>query len=53
MSFIFIILHRFRKPVALVPLKISKDLSTPEIFKKELVKVGGVYGLLTVKIGLN
>lgn len=36
---------------ALVPLKIYEDLLTPENFKKELTKVGGVYGLLNVKDG--
>lgn len=34
---------------ALVLLKIYEDLSIPGNFKKELKKVGGVYGLLNVK----
>lgn len=36
---------------ALEPLKTYKDLSTPENFKTELMRVEGVYGVFNLKDG--
>ena len=40
--------YRFTAP-ALLPLKTYKDLSKPDKFQKELMKVGGVYGFINLK----